>query len=853
MGLHQRLILLLLLASSFIFLLGAQVESQALPVVEKSRTTLYPPTGTDSYGWRHVFGEVENPSGGENRTISVTVAFLAGYGLLKSESAYTMIDLVTKGKNASFDVILANSTLAAQVTDYSISVTSTTRSNTPYRSFTNTTQPPSVDSQGRYHMIGTITNTGLAKANFIQVIATFYDSSNRVVYANWTYSSPMNLSASDQATFEIIALNKSRIVRTSLQAQCTEYVQYPTTDVTDFALRVTPPLTQSSTQGDSRTYYVRTVPSPKMNYSVNFVSFTATGLPQGSTATFSPSNSVPVGTRVNLTITTSSTIGVGIGNFLIRVSASGGGLGHAVPVILTVSAAYDFTLSISPSSRSVSQGNQAIYTITATSGGGFSSPVTLNYSNIPTGSTAEFSTNPITPTPTGVTTTFRISTSLSTALGTKVFSVCGRGGSPEKSHCATAIVAVTASTAPSFSLSMTPDERTVLRDSSTNFTVTVTSVNDFDESVTLKLTGNPSGTSGTFSPNPVTPPGSGTVQSTLNITTTSAPLYGTYTITVNGTSSGFPSSLAQATLIVSSLSEPDFALYVFPSTLSIVQNKSGTATIQIVSVNNFEGSVTLTLQGIPTGVTHSFANPTVAPLPGGYVNTKLTLQTSSSTSLGNYTLTLKGSGSSKNHTASLVLFVTSGARCIIATATYGSELSPEVQFLRGFRDNRVLSTSGGREFMKVFNAWYYSFSPQVASWIAGNPSAREPFKMLLMPLLGILHLSEISYSTVAFAPEIAVILAGIVASSLIGVVYLGPILAVTCRRMSYKSRRRLLDWATLASAVSISLLAIGLLTSTPLLVMLTSSLLVLSTVTIGSWSVPIAASRILDRCRKTTV
>jgi len=852
MGPHKRLVLLILLLVASFSSLPAQVRAE---ITVKSHYHLI----DDMYHWYHVYGEVKrSATATSNYSVRVGVSFSYTDGSPSDHvSADTLLDLVEsqpRYDTAPFHIILANATKAAKVSSYNFELELWPRANFPYRRFTNSSAFYGVDHKCRVN--GTVINSGTTNATFVQVIATFY-SNTTAVYADWTYVTNRNITAYAGSSFDIIAANKTRVTGYLLQFQCNEYEKTPTTP--DFFLRPCPPLDKSVTQGESATYELRFVPNEVLPYT-NPMTLTSSGQPQDPSVSFSPpspfSSSQP--RQVNVTTTPSTAIGVGIGKFLITITASNGIVEHKVSVTLTVNPSTDFELSISPPSRSVSQGNQAIYTVTARSGGGFSSPVFLNYSNIPAaGSTANFSINPVTPTSTGATTTFRIYTSLSTELGTKVFRVCGRGGSPEISHCATAIVAVTASTAPSFSLSMMPDERTVLRDSSTTFTVTVTSVNDFNSPVTLKLTGNPSGTSGTFSPNPVTPPGSGTVQSTLNITTTSAPLYGTYTITVNGTSSGFPSSLAQATLIVSSLSEPDFALYVFPSTLSIVQNKSGTATIQIVSVNNFEESVTLTLQDIPTGVTHSFANPTVAPLPGGYVNTKLTLQTSSSTSLGNYTLTLKGSGSSKNHTASLVLFVTSGApsfgRCIIATATYGSELSPEVQFLRGFRDNRVLSTSGGREFMKVFNAWYYSFSPQVASWIAGNPSAREPFKMLLMPLLGILHLSEISYSTVAFAPEIAVILAGIVASSLIGVVYLSPILAVTCRRMSYKSRRRLLDWATLASAVSISLLAIGLLTSTPLLVMLTSSLLVLSTVTIGSWSVPIAVSRILGRCRKTTV
>jgi len=55
-----------------------------------------------------------------------------------------------------------------------------------------------------------------------------------------------------------------------------------------------------------------------------------------------------------------------------------------------------------------------------------------------------------------------------------------------------------------------------------------------------------------------------------------------------------------------------------------------------------------------------------------------------------------------------------GGGCLIATATFGSELAPQVQFLRELRDDTVMSTSSGVSFMTGFNAIYYSFSPAIA-------------------------------------------------------------------------------------------------------------------------------------------
>ena len=85
-------------------------------------------------------------------------------------------------------------------------------------------------------------------------------------------------------------------------------------------------------------------------------------------------------------------------------------------------------------------------------------------------------------------------------------------------------------------------------------------------------------------------------------------------------------------------------------------------------------------------------------------------------------------------------------KCVIATATFGSEAAPAVQFLRNFRDNLVLKTSAGSAFMQVFNAWYYSFSPYVAQFIASNDPVRAPVRVLLYPLLGVLGVSAFTYS-----------------------------------------------------------------------------------------------------------
>lgn len=87
-----------------------------------------------------------------------------------------------------------------------------------------------------------------------------------------------------------------------------------------------------------------------------------------------------------------------------------------------------------------------------------------------------------------------------------------------------------------------------------------------------------------------------------------------------------------------------------------------------------------------------------------------------------------------------------GGGCLIATATFGSEMSPQVQQLRELRDNVVLNTESGKSFMTSFNQFYYSFSPIIADYERENGFFKEMVKVTITPLitsLSILNYVEI--------------------------------------------------------------------------------------------------------------
>ena len=83
-----------------------------------------------------------------------------------------------------------------------------------------------------------------------------------------------------------------------------------------------------------------------------------------------------------------------------------------------------------------------------------------------------------------------------------------------------------------------------------------------------------------------------------------------------------------------------------------------------------------------------------------------------------------------------------GGGCLIATAAFGSEMAPQVQFLRELRDNTVLQTESGSIFMTGFNQFYYSFRPAIADYERENPAFKEAVKITLAPLLTSLTLLQ---------------------------------------------------------------------------------------------------------------
>src|SRR3989442_2521088 len=140
----------------------------------------------------------------------------------------------------------------------------------------------------------------------------------------------------------------------------------------------------------------------------------------------------------------------------------------------------DFTLSVSPSIGTVTQGGSTSYSVTISPVGGFTGQVTLSVSGLPTGANASFIPNPAT-----ASSTLSVTTSMSTLAWTSTPTITGVNGSPTHTTTVTLVVAPP----PDFTLSASPSSQTVTPGGSTSYGVTISPTGGFNGQVTLSVSG----------------------------------------------------------------------------------------------------------------------------------------------------------------------------------------------------------------------------------------------------------------------------------------------------------------------------------------------------------------------------
>jgi uncharacterized membrane protein len=323
----------------------------------------------------------------------------------------------------------------------------------------------------------------------------------------------------------------------------------------DFTLSASP-ASLSVVQGSSVTSTISTAVSGGFNAAV---SLSASGLPSGVTASFSPSSiAAPGSGSSTLTLTASSTATTG--SATVTVTATGGGATHTATITLSVTSAAtpDFAVSASPASVSIAQGASGSSTISTTVSGGFNAAVALSASGLPSGVTASFSPTSIAAPGSG-SSTLTLTASSTATTGTSNVTVTATGGGV--TH--TAVVSLTVTAAGG-------------------------------GSTTTQVLGNPGFENGAANPSPWTVTTSASTNRIINSTSTEPPHSGTFDAWLDGHGSTTTDSIKQQVTIASNATAATLTFWLHIDTAETSTTRAfDTLTVQVL---NSSGSVLSTLK-----------------------------------------------------------------------------------------------------------------------------------------------------------------------------------------------------------------------------------------------------------------
>jgi PKD repeat protein len=310
------------------------------------------------------------------------------------------------------------------------------------------------------------------------------------------------------------------------------------------------------------------------------------------------------------------------------VTDNGGLVSASATRTITVT---DFSLSTTPSSRTVLPGESTTYSATVTAGTGFTGTVAFSVTGLPPGATGSFSPESVT---SEGSSTLTVTTTTATPVGSYPVTIHGTSGS--QTHTVNVTVVVNASNqaptaiikSPASDVTKNPGQYVTFSGSGT----------DPDGSISAYAWTFPGGT-----------PASAAVAVPGNIRFV-AP--GTYTASLTVTDNG---GLASATPATRTITVTDFSLAAEPASSTVVKGASTTFTATVTAGTGFTGTVAFSVTGLPPGATKSFSPVSVAPSG----SSTLTVTTKATTPAGTYPLTIRATSGPHTRTVNVTLVVSS--------------------------------------------------------------------------------------------------------------------------------------------------------------------------------------------------
>lgn len=205
-----------------------------------------------------------------------------------------------------------------------------------------------------------------------------------------------------------------------------------------------------------------------------------------------------------------------------------------------------------------------------------------------------------------------------------------------------------------FDISLSDSDKTLLQGQSGTININVHSMDNFGSSVSLSLSGLPSGVSHSFSQSSITPPRNGTQSSVLTISPSTGANAGTYTLTIKGTSAHLSRSQTM-TLIIKRI--PDFSFSITPEDQIVRRGEAVIFNMIVTPLYEFNNKVTFEVSGLPELASFTIISLDNSTNYGGSEELGLRIQMHPLSKTGRFNLTVTASGGDRTYTEQLTLTV----------------------------------------------------------------------------------------------------------------------------------------------------------------------------------------------------
>ncbi len=409
------------------------------------------------------------------------------------------------------------------------------------------------------------------------------------------------------------------------------------------------------------------------------VALSATGLPAGVTAGFTPASLAAPGSGAS-TLTLNASSQAAAGTYTVQVTANGGTVTQNATLNLTITPPVGFTLSLGTPSVTLAQGGVAMAGVNVAVSGGFNNAVALSATGVPAGVTASFAPATLAAPGSGAS-TLTLSAGAQAVAGNYTIQVAATGGTVTQS----ASLNVTIAQPRNFALALAASSVSVKQGASATDGLTVSVSGGFSNAVALAAAGLPAGVTASFSPASLAAPGSGA--STLLVSASSQAVPGSYPIQITATGGG----ITQSRALTVTLTQPaGFTISGSTAAVTMEQGKSAPVTISVALFGGFSGKMALTVAGQPTGMTAKLSTASFAP-PGSGTST-LTLTAATQTQVGAYALVVTAASGGITSTWPLAVTVVPPPTIAITAGT------PTVSFEQGAHAAVNLNVAGANGF-----------------------------------------------------------------------------------------------------------------------------------------------------------